>query len=398
MKRFLKALIPDQFLNLFWHLPKSVLAAIVYGFPGKKLTIIGVAGTKGKTSTAYYISHFLDRAEKKNVLFTTAVIKLAGKESLNSLKLTTPTPFFLQSLLRKAVSAECTHAVLEISSHGIKQSRFWGTPLKHIVITNLSPDHLEYHGTETDYRNTHVKLVQSTAASLVLNGDDPHLANFPQRSDTVLFSASSEQGNFLRQKTPLAGSFNLANLLAAFTVCRSLGIDEQTLYSAVNSITSAPGRMERINGMPFDIIVDYAHSPESLTSFFNAIRPTVQGKIIAVFGACGDRDKTKRPIMGSILDTLCDMLVITNDDPYSEDPQDIAEGLLRGIGHKEKGRDLFIELDRKEAIRKALSLAEKNDCVCVLGKGAEQWQVFKTKKIPWDDRHVIKEMLVDKSK
>jgi len=176
-----------------------------------------------------------------------------------------------------------------------------------------------------------------------------------------------------------------------------LGIADDTILAAIKTVTSAPGRTEKIQaGQPFDVIVDYAHSPESLKNFFEAFRSAYKKKIIAVFGACGDRDPQQRPWMGKILDTYADVCIITTDDPYSEDPKIIATQVQSGVMQKKLAETLFIIPDRKEAIRKACSLAQSGDCVCILGKGAEQWQVFGangTKKIPWDDRKVTKEIL-----
>lgn len=398
MKTLLKKILPDHLINLFWHLPKAILASCIYGFPAKRLTVIGIAGTKGKTSTAYYVSHFLDVAEKKNVLFTTAALKIAGKESLNTLKLTSPTPFFLNKFLKQALKEGCTHAVLEVSSHAIKQFRFWGVPFHVVVLTNLTPDHLEYHKNEAEYSSLHARLITHDLSELILNQDDPHLVPFTNLfTPTTTFSLSGTKAQLLSSiGIPLEGVFNISNVLGAFAAARAVGVDETTLVKGIHTLSAAPGRMEKIDlGQPFTVLVDYAHSPESLSNFFSALTPTVKGKIISVFGACGERDARTRPLMGKILDDSSRVLFITNDDPYSENQDVIANGLLKGIVNKKRDENLFVVLDRKEAITRALKRAQEGDCVCILGKGAEQWQVFKQKKIPWDDRKIVREALFE---
>lgn len=369
-----------------------MIAALFYGFPGKKLTVIGVAGTKGKTSTAYFMSQLLDCAGITNCLFSTAALKIAGEESLNTLKLTTPTPFYLQSFLARAVKNKCTHAVLEVSSHAILQHRFWGVPLHTVVITNLMPDHLEYHATAEHYQKTHSKLLTKSLKTLILNADDHHLDFLREFPRTKNFSASSV---LEKEISPtLIGTFTYANLSAAREATHAVGVSHDKLSACMPTLHAAPGRMEYIEThLPFRVLVDYAHSVDSLKSFFETLRPLCNGKIITVFGACGDRDATMRAPMGAVLDTYADSIIVTNDDPYLEDPTTIAVQLLAGITHKKEGETLLKILDRREAIRTAFSLARDGDIVCILGKGAEQWQIFKDKKIPWDDREVARELL-----
>ncbi len=384
MKRFLKKILGKETIARLWHLPKAVLAAALYGFPGRSLTVIAVAGTKGKTSTAYFISQLLDKLGIANVLFSTAALKINGEESLNSLKLTTPTPFFLQRFLYRAKRRGCTHAVLEVSSHAIVQRRLWGVPLQYVVLTNLMPDHQEFHASGKEYQQTHLALITSRLKLLVLNGDDPNLTSFQNLSVPQLVVHES-------------GSFQESNIACARAAVESLGIKSEKIIPFLASLRSAPGRMEKIDeGQQFQVIVDYAHSPESLRAFFENLPRVTIGKVIVVFGGCGERDPAMRPVMGAILDSHSNTVIVTNDDPYSEDPESISGQLLDGIVNKERDRDLFVILDRRDAIKKALLAAHDGDIVCILGKGAEQWQVFKNKKIPWDDRVVVRELLHEK--
>ncbi|MEK7648799.1 MAG: UDP-N-acetylmuramoyl-L-alanyl-D-glutamate--2,6-diaminopimelate ligase [Patescibacteria group bacterium] len=395
MKSFLKKIISWRLVNLLWHLPKSVAASLLYGFPARKLIFIAVSGSKGKTSTAYFLNHILTAAGTKSALFTTAALSIAGSQELNTLKLTTPTPFFLQKFLRRALEAHCTHAVIEVSSHALKQYRVWGIPFSVVILTNLMSDHLEYHANADEYRTIHKRLITKNTSALVLNGDDQNEQAFKELpvKKIVVSKNSKDFTKLYENHLAIRGEFNIMNLCMACAAAKTLGIPEEAIHTSLTTLTNAPGRMEYIRSdKPFDCIVDYAHSPDSLRTFFSAIRPSVQGRIIAVFGACGDRDPGTRPMMGQVLDTYADIIVVTNDDTYSEDPETIAVQLMKGITQKSP-ETLYCILDRRSAISKALCLAQQGDTVCILGKGAEQWQIIGTAKLPWDDRLIVKDLL-----
>lgn len=395
MKSFLKKIIPWRLVNLFWHLPKALLASYINGFPAKKLILIAVAGTKGKTSTAYFLSHILDETSVKNVLFSTAALKIAGEERLNTLKLTSPTPFFLHKTLRVAVQKGCTHAIIEVSSHAIKQHRIWGISFDVVVLTNLMSDHLEYHAHAAEYRDIHRHLISPKTKFLIRNADDPNLDEFKELRvrQIPVSSESPDYAKLQSMNIPIHGSYNLMNILCAAKAAQALGIHRDAISQSLSTLRGAPGRMEYIReGQTFDVIVDYAHSIDSLSAFFSAITARAKGNIIAVFGACGDRDPSMRKPMGSILDDNTNSLVITTDDTYSEDPEHIARQLIEGITRKNTA-SLFIIADRRAAIEKAFSIAQQGDTVCILGKGAETLQIMGSRKIPWDDRSVARELL-----
>lgn len=397
MKQLLKKFFSKSFINIFWHKPQAFFAAFRYGFPAKKMTVVAVAGTKGKTSTAYFISHILDEVGVKNALVCTAALKIAGEEMMNVLKMTTPSSHFLQKFFRQALKSGCTHVVLEVSSHAIEQHRVLGIPFPFVVLTNLMPDHLEYHATAEEYRSVHKKLITPSLKKIILNGNDQYLAEFIRRKiPKIIFQQSDTLVEQLRSEgVPMMHSFNISNILAAYHAVVALGVVAHgQIVSALKTLRGAPGRLERIDeGQPFIVIVDYAHSVDSLTGFFTAIKQETGGRIIVVYGGCGDRDPNQRPKMGEILDRNADSIVITNDDPYSENPETIAAQLMAGITKKKTNENIWILLDRKEAIKKALLVAQKGDIVCILGKGAEQWQVFKNTRIPWDDRTVVRTLL-----
>ncbi len=398
IKKQIRKFIPECVINNLWHLPKAVLIAILFSFPGRKLTVIGVCGTKGKTSTAYLITKILNYAKYKTALFSTAAIYLDNKETPNHLKLTTASALFLHKFITKAIKTNTKYLVLEVSSHALKQYRTWGIPISYVVLTNLMSDHLEYHHTTADYQDTHLVLLNNVnLKQAILNGDDPNLdrytkLNFPK---TIYHKNDSLDQKLRTINLPLLGEFNFYNALAASHLALKLNINFETITKALENINNIPGRLEFVQNQPFKVIVDYAHSVESLKTVLPVVKKVAERKIIVVFGACGDRDPNQRPKMGEVLSAYADIIIITNDDPFTENPENIANMVLKGISTSNKSNlvQVFKILDRQVAIEKALSLAEPNDIVLILGKGAEQWQVFKDKKIPWDDRQITRQLL-----
>ena len=423
MRKFFKKILPQWLLKpllCFWHYSKAILASLVYPVQTKKITLIGVAGTKGKTTVCHLISQILEKAGKKTALFSTTTLKIEQNEQLNKIKFTTPSPFVLRRFIRKAIRAGCQEIIIEVSSHGLIQRRLLGLDFKIIVLTNLIPDHLDYHKNASAYLHSHQKLLGPKLQYLILNGDDLNLKEFLKTehqtgqkiiyglkqnkkdifakdihlsSDGSCFAVKTAK-DFVRIKSPLLGEFNVYNNLAALAFTFSQNINLEIAKNALQEFKAAPGRMEKINqGQNFEIIVDYAHSPDSLKAFFKAVSCLKKNKVIAVFGACGDRDASQRPIMGKIIAQNCDYFILANDDPYNEVPEKIASQVLSGAENKTLNKNMWQILDRKAAIKKAVSLAKKNDLVLILGKGAEQYQIFKDKKIPWDDRKAVREIL-----
>ncbi len=404
----------------FWHLPLSILASLIYHPRFSNLTCIAVAGTKGKTTTVHLIAFLLEKFKKKVAFISTAVVKIGEKEELNFLKKTTPSPFFLQKFIRNAIRKNCHYLILEVSSHGLAQFRTWGLPFKAVVLTNLSSDHLEYHHTFSNYKKVHLKLLNKNLKYLILNQDDKNLDEFLKLDEKnfkkITFSLKENQADFLAQnlkfnekgssfflktknkkifiKLPLLGKYNIANSLGAMALLNSLGFDLLEIKKFLTQFKGVPGRLEVFSSPKgFKVIVDFAHSPLSLKNLFSTLKPLKKGRIITVFGACGQRDETQRPLMAEIIDKNSEIFVLTNDDPYKENPEKIASDLMKGIKNKILNKTFFKILNRKEAIKKAISLAQKKDLVLILGKGAEQWQIFKDKKIPWDDRKIVKELI-----
>ena len=433
LKKIIRKILParayNELMPYFFHLPKAILANLIFGFPARKIRIIGVAGTKGKSTTTYLINQLLEALGFKTAILSTTTVKIGQNEQLNDFKMTSVDSMDLQKFLKKAAGENCQFAVLETSSHALKQFRTWGVGFEVVVLANMMPDHQEYHKSVDDYTFSHKKMIGSNTKALVLNGDDVNLEPF-KKLDVRQITFGLHSGNSFYAKdveinesgsefrlvfsgheqffsTPLPGKFNLYNVLAALSAVRALDLDVSTLEKQVRELKAAPGRVEEIaNNLGVEIIVDYAHSPDSFENLFSAIKPYVKKKLITVTGACGERDASKRPIMGSILAEYCNLVVITNDDPYGEDPEKIARELISGLTKSGKffpaeggsasggeSKNYWKILDRREAIKKAIQLAKKGDTIVILGKGAEQWQMFKDSKIPWDDRKVVREIL-----
>jgi UDP-N-acetylmuramoyl-L-alanyl-D-glutamate--2,6-diaminopimelate ligase len=425
MKKLLKKIIPKKALG-FYHLSLARLAAVSYGHPSDKMIVVGVTGTKGKSTTSILIGKMLMAAGHKVGWTTTATFRVADREWLNDKKMTMLGRFALQKLLAEMVKAGCEYAVVETSSEGIAQFRSAGINYDAAILTNLSPEHLEAHGGFDNYKNVKLKLFKNLAASpqktidgkkisklIAVNADSAYAEEFmaPKADVKIGFRLSDaseiKKANGITSfklfgeefKTKLLGEFNLANIIAAASVCRSLGVPLSAIKSATRETETLPGRMEFVLTEPFKVVVDYAHEPASTEKLYEGVRELKPARVIQVFGGTGGgRDKSRRPVMGEMAARFCDIVVVTTDDPYDEDPAAIAESVAKGaekIG-KTRGKDLFIEADRKKAIALAVSLARPGDVILVTGKGSEQKMAIGGKLIPWDDRAVCREVIAEK--
>ena len=422
IKQKLRKIIPYD-LILFTHKIRAVLAAVIFGFSGRKVRVIGVAGTKGKTTTVNMIAKVLEEGGYKVAMLSTANFQIGEKKWLNNIKLTTTSPFYFQKFLRRAKKEKCDYVIVEISSHGLVQFRHWGVKYKTVVLTNMMSDHLDYHKTYENYKNSHNALMSKDLENMIINYDDEDLRSFlnfkgpkryafslksykeienvklikaediVSRKEGLEFSVKTNKGKMPVQ-LPLIGEFNIYNSLAAIALGLAENIKPLVIKKALESIKNIPGRLEKVQeGQNFEVIVDYAHSPDSLVNVYNAVKPTVQNRMIAVLGGTGDRDKTYRARGGELADEYADIVIITNEDPYSEDPEEIIDQVVAGVKNKVLGETFFRISSRKEAIQKAINLARKDDLVIITGKGAEQFMVCGEEKIPWDDREVVREAL-----
>jgi UDP-N-acetylmuramoyl-L-alanyl-D-glutamate--2,6-diaminopimelate ligase len=406
------------------------LACTFYGNPAQHLCTIGVTGTDGKTTTSNLISTILDAAGNRNGLMTTANFKISGQEWENVSRQSTPEALDIQQFLRRLLDEDATHAVIESTSHGLELQRVRGCAFDIGVVTNITHEHLDFHKTIENYRRAKARLFEmldperdkglGIAPAAILNQDDvsyevlkpycrvPILSygiDTPASVRAVDLRLGAEGTRFrtilpdgeVEIDTRLVGRFNVSNCLAAIAATYRLGISPTVIAEALAKVQGVTGRMERIDeGQPFTVIVDYAHTPDSLEKVLNILRPLTSGKLMAVFGSAGERDRQKRPIMGRIAAQLTDFFVITDEDPRDEDRwqilQEIAEG-ARSVG-KDEGEGFLMVADRREAIAAAFARANQGDTILLAGKGHEQSIIIGTTKMPWDDRRVAREQLV----
>lgn len=409
MKKLLKKIIPKKLLGLY-HYSLAMLGAYIYSFPSKELVIIGVTGTKGKSSTSDIVHAILSAAGYKTALASTIRFAVGEVSEPNLFKMTMPGRFVLQEFLRKAVSQGATHAVIEMTSEGAKQFRHKGIEMDALVFTNLSPEHIESHGSMEAYAQAKLSLARHLETSLkrprymVANADDQWGREFLKTQvEQVLpfslsmaepYSVDDQSMRFMWKKgqlfsVPLPGLFNLKNVLAAMTLCEAMGVEVAVMQKALEHMHPILGRAERVqNGQPYTVIVDYAHTPDSLRALFETFK---QSRIIAVMGSTGGgRDQWKRSEMGKIADEYCDTVFLTNEDPYDENPQNIIDDLAKGFSKKKP----HILLDRRAAIREALREAKEGDAVLITGKGTDPFIMGPNgTKEEWSDKRVASEEL-----
>ena len=431
LKRVVKKFIPKKLL-LFYHWSLAKVATLYYGQPANKLIVIGVTGTNGKTTVVNFIAQYLENLGQPVGLASTVNFKVREHEWVNDKKMTMLGRFQTQKLLKDMVKAGCNYAVIETSSQGIEQYRHIGINYDIVVFTNLTPEHIESHGSFEAYRDAKEKLFEHLGHSprkrinnkiidkiIITNNDDIESGRLKkyvvdkfityglsnpadyQAQDLNLTKGMSFKIKDWQIKTDLLGQFNVYNILAALAVVDTLG---WSLAAAANSeLQGVPGRQEWIDeGQNFKVMVDYAPEPVSLSQLYQALELVPHERLIHVLGSCGGgRDKARQPILGKMAGQTADVVVVTNEDPYDDDPEAIIANVAQGAIEAGKiiKENLFKISSRQEAIKLALSLAKKNDLVLVTGKGAEQFIcVANDKKIPWDDRRVVRESLKELKK
>ena len=404
------------------------LCAAWEGFPSRRMTVVGVTGTDGKTTTATLIHAILRAAGLNTGLVTTVAARIGGEEIDTGLHTTTPDPPDLQRYLARMVETGATHAVLEVTSHGLAQHRVAGCDFDVAVVTNITHEHLDFHGTLEAYQEAKARLFKGLATSFrkpgvpkvaVLNRDDgsfEYLSPIPAdrqvtysvggaadvvacdvvyRPDATRFTIRLPEGE-VEIETPLVGAYNVSNVLAAAATAVALDLGPEAIVEGVAAVRGVPGRMERIDeGQDFLAIVDFAHTPNALAQALRTARQMAEGRVIVVFGCAGLRDREKRPWMGRIAAELADVVVLTAEDPRTEDLDEIigASAAAAQEAGKREGMDLFRVPDRGEAIRLACQMARTGDVVIACGKGHEQSMCFGTTEYPWDDREAMRRAL-----
>ena len=442
LKQAIKFIIPKSFLSAY-HKALAVAANIIYWFPSRRLVVIGIIGTKGKSSTAVMITRILEEAGRTVGSTNTVFFKIGSTEWANNKKQGMPGRFALQSMLRRMVRKKCDHAVIEVTSEGIAQHRHWGTSFDAAVFTNLSPEHIESHGSYERYRAAKLVIFKELHRSrrktmggekvkkvIAANAEDPEAKRFLQFKADEKWSVScdpacrvSPQGALEKHmcvdeikeaehgicfsleshffQLPFHGIFMVRNALLAIAIARSLGISLSACEQALEKMEPIPGRVELIKTKQgATVIIDYAHEPKSFEAILSLGRDLAKGhKLIALFGATGGgRDTAKRPKMGAIAAKYSDYIILTTDDPYDDDPQDIINDIVPGIASASKewkqGENMWSIVDRAKAIEHALARAKPGDVVLLLGKGSEAvMAVAGGRHIPWSDRSAVESLM-----
>lgn len=422
-----RSVLPSQAVHLLENVYRKTRIQLVsarYGWPARGLRVIAVTGTNGKTTTANYINEILKQAGYKTAMFTTAVIEVAGESKINNLNATVASVSRMQQFLNEARRSKVDFVILEVTSHSLHQHKLDGVPIEAAVMTNLTQDHLDYHKTMEKYAAAKGLLFARNPRYIVLNRDDDWFDYFDKYlaeeqkitygksedadvriSDIKLYKKGSEAVLAFdhQEKSQLAtylpGEYNVFNMAAAASICYVLGVSMSDIKNGIASLEGIPGRFERATkDEKYEVIVDYAHTPDALEKLLEATRNITKKRIILVFGACGDRDALKRPIMGKIAAKLADEIILTDEESYNEDPDKIRRDIYAGIEESKATNKTTEIADRREAIRHALNIAKKDDTILITGMGHEQFRIINGEKLPWNDTNIVREIISEKIK
>lgn len=373
--------------NLF-HLFQAFVANLYYGFPSRKIKVIGVTGTDGKTTTTQLIAHLLKESGKKVSFISTVFALIAGEKYNTGFHVTTPSSFFIQKMLRKAVENNDEYFVLETTSHAIDQNRIWGVRYEIAVLTNVTPEHLDYHQSYENYLKTKLRLLKM-AKVVVVNKDDRSYQEIKNQKLKTKYCYGKLK---IIDDIPNLTEFNKYNYSAAFMVGKILKLDEDKIIKALKSFTLPKGRLEVVYKNDFIVIIDFAHTPNA----FQALLPEIKkkylkknGRLIHVFGSAGLRDRSKRPVMGEISSLLADFIILTEEDYRTEKPETICQEIAQGI----KKTPYKIVIDRQQAINQAIKMARKNDVIVITGKAHEKSLARGRTEYQWDEYLAVKKAL-----
>ncbi|MFA7193632.1 MAG: UDP-N-acetylmuramyl-tripeptide synthetase [Candidatus Paceibacterota bacterium] len=408
--RTIQKIIPKKLYKAgqpFYHFSLAFISAVICGFPSKKLKIVGITGTKGKTTTSELVASILRSAGYKVALANSIHFVIGEKDTRNMHKMSMPGRGFMQKFLKKALKENCHWVVLELTSEGSKQFRHKFIDLDAFIFTNLQPEHIESHGSFEKYKEAKIalgeSLIKKPHSILVVNGDDVHSKDFLEKvpaSKKVSYSLESmrpfktDDGVEMRFQnstiySKLHGEFNANNILSAITFAESININEKIIKEGIENVRTVSGRAEKIiSAETFEVYVDYAHTPDSLLALYSSF-PN-QEKVCVLGNTGGGRDTWKRPAMAEIADKYCDAIILTNEDPYDENPDQIVKEMSDAILDKSPE----IIMDRRFAIRKAMELASKkaNAVVLITGKGTDPYIMGANgTKEPWSDADVVRE-------
>ncbi len=421
-RKIVKTFIPSKLfkeIEPFGHLVESILANIRYGFPSRGMHVIGVTGTNGKTTTTLLIQKMLVQSGYKAGVLSTVAVGEGNNIRNRTEHMTTDKASTLQKTLRDFKRAGVEWAVVEVSSHALAQNRVWGVLFEIAVLTNVTHDHLDYHGTFENYLETKRRLFKIAAKNGrklgVVNSEDPNAGRFAiSTPNTVLygigkgditaedikmttsyseFTAKANEDSY-KIRVNIPGEFNISNALAAIAVGREIGLDKEQIEQGIASLEGVTGRMYSVEaGQKFKVMVDFASTPDGFENFFTSIKPHVKGKLIAVFGSAGRRDKSKRALQGEIASKFADEIILTEEDDRDEDGQKILAQIASGVKKPKfkEGKNLHLILNREEAIGFALTRATKSDdMVVILGKGHEDTIERSDGEHPWSDIEVTR--------
>lgn len=421
MKRLLKKVLPRRFVAPLlpaYHLSRAVAANITNGFPARRLKVIGVTGTNGKTTTVLYIASILRAAGYKVGYSTSLELRIGDKvieEKQNSAAGpgTTRDAFILQRLMKRMGAAQLDWVVLEVTSHALSQHRTWGIPVHTAVMTNLTEDHLDYHGTMQRYMAAKGKLFRAARRHSVLNRDDQYFDYFARPGKAAVTSyGRSPKSDVRLAKTKLSADgseleisygkqrvkatihlpseFNIYNALSAAATAQALGISPESIQEGLESLRSIPGRMESIDTTKgFRVIIDYAHAPDAFDQLFRSLRPVTKGQLIAVFGGNPQHDYKG---LGDVAGGKTDVVIVTDDEPEQADPDEIRQTII-AAAKDAGGKQIHDIADRRKAIEKAVGLAKKDDIVLLLCMGSQTYRRVGGKKMPWSDREEAEKAL-----
>lgn len=422
-----RSVLPSQAVHLLENVYRKTRIQLVsarYGWPARGLRVIAVTGTNGKTTTANYINEILKQAGYKTAMFTTAVIEVAGESKINDLNATVASVSRMQQFLNEARHSKVDFVILEVTSHSLHQHKLDGVPIEAAVMTNLTQDHLDYHKTMEKYAAAKGLLFARNPRYIVLNRDDDWFDYFDKYlaeeqkitygksedadvriSNIKLYKKGSEAVLAFdhQEKSQLAtylpGEYNVFNMAAAASICYVLGVSMSDIKNGIASLEGIPGRFERATkDETYEVIVDYAHTPDALEKLLEATRNITKKRIILVFGACGDRDALKRPIMGKIAAKLADEIILTDEESYNENPDKIRRDIYAGIEESKATNKTTEIADRREAMRHALNIAKKDDTILITGMGHEQFRIINGEKLPWNDTNIVREIISEKIK
>jgi UDP-N-acetylmuramoyl-L-alanyl-D-glutamate--2,6-diaminopimelate ligase len=424
IKRILKRYIPTKLFGViepYGHLIESIVYNCRYGFPARHVQVIGVTGTNGKTSTSFLIHRMLTEAGYKTGLMTTVAWAIGDDIRAQTQHMTNvPVPLLMRRL--KQMKAEGVEwLVLETTSHALAQHRTWGVPYSVAVLTNITHEHLDYHKTFERYVNAKQRLFRLTQKNRrglqmgIANCDDQNGASFAaETQNSILYGIESGELQAMNIKmgvdgiryaavasdetyqitSHLPGSFNVYNTLAAVAVGRAIGLSREQIERGIAALSGVAGRMEPIDaGQSFGVIVDYAHTPDALENVLKALKDSTKGTLSVVFGATGDRDTAKRPVMGDVAARLADKVYLTDDETYTEDPETIRDAVYAGIVASGGEAKTTVVPDRLDAIRHAFQDAKAGDTILLAGIGHQDYRAMGGEKLPWDEREVARRLL-----